>query len=194
MNLSFILFSAGMKIQSVLTSAVYDKALKLSNAARRDKTIGEIVNLMAIDVERFQMITPQIQQYWSSPFQIILSLLLLYQTIGISVIGGVVVMLLLIPCNFAVSVAVKKWQAQQMMLKDERLKMTNEILGGIKVIKLYAWEPPMMKVINEIRTNEVNLIRRATLLRTIADIINVSSPFFVGLAKFISWTLPRSST
>ncbi|CAO4382178.1 unnamed protein product [Caenorhabditis nigoni] len=27
------------------------------------KTVGEIVNLMAIDVDRFQQITPQIMQY-----------------------------------------------------------------------------------------------------------------------------------
>lgn len=26
-----------------------------------------------------------------------------------------------------------------MKLKDERLNMSNEILGGIKVVKLYAW-------------------------------------------------------
>jgi hypothetical protein len=83
------MFRAGTQIQTVLTAAVYQKVfnslyslyiklflislsqtLRLSNSARRDKTVGEIVNLMAIDVDRFQMITSQIQQYWSSPFQV----------------------------------------------------------------------------------------------------------------------------
>lgn len=84
----YVMFRMGIKIQTVLTAAIYKKVslhqfrmcayetypyfqtLRLSNAARRDRTVGEIVNLMAIDVERFQMIAPQIQQYWSSPFQV----------------------------------------------------------------------------------------------------------------------------
>ena len=35
----------------------------------------------------------------------------------------------------------RKFQLKQMKLKDKRIKMMNEILGGIKVLKLYAWEP-----------------------------------------------------
>ncbi|KIH57999.1 hypothetical protein ANCDUO_11806 [Ancylostoma duodenale] len=62
----------GIKFQTVLMAAVYKKTLKLSNSARRDKSVGEIVNLMAIDVERIQMITPEIQQFWSCPYQVLL--------------------------------------------------------------------------------------------------------------------------
>lgn len=46
------------------------QTLLISNAARRHRTVGEIVNLMAIDVERFQLVTPQIQQLWSCPYQV----------------------------------------------------------------------------------------------------------------------------
>lgn len=45
------MFRMGAKIQIALTGAVYSKTLRLSNAARRDRTVGEIVNVMAIDVE-----------------------------------------------------------------------------------------------------------------------------------------------
>ena len=69
---------------------MYEKTLKLSAAARREKTqgmvalgtclneseitvvlgtSGEIVNLMAIDVERFKLMLPQSCLFWSSPFQ-----------------------------------------------------------------------------------------------------------------------------
>lgn len=67
-----------------------------------------------------------------------------------------------------------------MKLKDERLKLTNEVLNGIRVVKLYAWEQPMMDQINEIRKQEVGLIRRAQLTRSIGDILNVASPFLVS--------------
>jgi len=31
-------------------------------------------------------------------------------------------------------------QVKQMKYKDERIKLMNEILNGIKVLKMYAWE------------------------------------------------------
>lgn len=46
------------------------QTLRLSNSARREKTVGEIVNLMAIDIDRFQQLTPQTMQYWSNPLQV----------------------------------------------------------------------------------------------------------------------------
>lgn len=109
----------------------------------------------------------------------------MYQTIGIAFIAGVVVMLLMIPINMFVSVKVKKWQGLQMRLKDERQKMTNEVLNGVKVIKLYAWEEPMLKAITDIRERELALIKKAGIIRTATDVVNICSPFLVAVAAFI---------
>lgn len=68
-----------------------------------------------------------------------------------------------------------------MIIKDERTKMVNEVLNGIKVIKLYAWEPPMEKTISDLRDRELQLIRKADLLRTFSDMLNTASPFLVIL-------------
>lgn len=155
----YIMFRMGTKIQTSLTSAVYKKTLLLSNNARRDRTVGEIVNLMAIDVERFQMITPQIQQFWSCPYQITFALVYLFITLGYSAIPGVVIMVIFLPMNIISSMVVRKWQIEQMKLKDERTKMVNEVLNGIKVVKLYAWEVPMEQFIEDIRTKELYLIK-----------------------------------
>ncbi|CAD5214570.1 unnamed protein product [Bursaphelenchus okinawaensis] len=179
----------GCKVQSVLTVAVYNKVLRLSNSARQKRTAGEIQNLMSIDVERFQTITPNLQAYWSSPLTIVLALTILFQTVGAAAFGGVFIMLLIIPLNLAIMMKTKKWQIIQMKLKDERLKLTNEVLNGIKIVKLYAWEKPMMDQINELRKAEVNLIRKASLTRSIGDVLNVASPFLVALVAFTIFVL-----
>jgi ABC-type bacteriocin/lantibiotic exporter with double-glycine peptidase domain len=134
------MFRMGAKIQVALTGAVYSKTLKLSNSARRDRTVGEIVNVMALDIERFQMITSQIQQYWSSPFQITLALIFLFNTLGVAAVPGVIVMVAFIPMSFLASFFTRSYIMRQMKLKDQRTKLINEILNGIKVIKLYSWE------------------------------------------------------
>lgn len=180
----YIMFRMGTKIQTALTAAVYKKTLLLSNAARRDRTVGEIVNLMAIDVERFQMITPQIQQFWSCPYQITFALVYLFITLGYSAIPGVIIMVIFVPMNILSSMVVRKWQIEQMKLKDERTKMVNEVLNGIKVVKLYAWEVPMEAYIEDIRTKELALIKKSAMVRNILDSFNTASPFLVALFSF----------
>ncbi|KAL3108383.1 hypothetical protein niasHT_015305 [Heterodera trifolii] len=190
LNNYFVLMnSVGCQVQSVLTSAVFAKTLRLSNGARRGRTSGEIQNLMAIDVDRFQQITPILQQLWSSPLQIVVSLFLLYKTIGLAVVGGVVVMLSLIPCNLVVVRFTKRWQVEQMKCKDERLRMTNEVLCGIRAVKLNAWEVPMMGQIEGIRRREISLLRKSVMLRLTTEVLNVTSPTLVAVLSFALYTL-----
>ncbi|KAI1704939.1 ABC transporter transmembrane region domain-containing protein [Ditylenchus destructor] len=185
----FVMFRAGIKVQTVLTAAVYKKTLRLSSAARRERTVGQIVNLMAIDVERFQMITHQIQLFWSSPFQITLALIFLFNTLGASALPGMVIMMIFVPLSVFSSFFTRGWQMQQMKLKDERSKMINEILNGIKVIKLYAWEMPMMETIEAIRKKELACILKSGLLKGVVDTFNFWSPFLVAICSFATFTL-----
>ena len=41
----------GMRLRTATITAVYHKALKLSNTARQGSTVGEMVNLMSIDAQ-----------------------------------------------------------------------------------------------------------------------------------------------
>lgn len=185
----YLMFRLGVRIQSVLSAAVYKKTLRLSSSSRHEKTVGEIVNLMAIDVDRFQQITPLTHQYWSTPLQVSLALWMLWSQIGASVLSGVAVMLLLLPINSLITMQTKKYQMRQMTVKDERTKMVNEVLNGIKVIKLYAWEPPMEKVITQLRNKELSLIRKSAFLRTLSDMLNSAVPFLVALSTFATYVL-----
>ncbi|CAG9537242.1 unnamed protein product [Cercopithifilaria johnstoni] len=189
----FLMMRVGAKIQTTLITAIYRKTLRLSNSARKTKTVGEILNLMAIDAENFQSITPYVQQFWSCPFQIMIVLIYLFFIIGPSSIVGVAVMIFILPLNVISLVIVKKWQTEQMRLKDERIKICNEILHGIKVIKLYAWEPSMEEVVEQIRRKELYLIRKVGLIRILVDTINSSSTFFVAMLTFATYTLSSST-
>lgn len=45
------------------------------------------------------------------------------------------------------------------MLQDQRIKFMNDLLNGIKVIKLYAWEEHFLKLINNQRRKEIEKIK-----------------------------------
>jgi len=61
----------------------------------------------------------------------------------------------LIPFNLVISKFGEWIQSKQLKAKDERIKLMNEILAGMKVLKVYAWEMPFMKRLAMIRKKEV---------------------------------------
>ena len=73
--------------------------LNLSNAARRNATVGEIVNLMSVDAQRFMDLMTYLHTIWSGPFQIIVALYFLWGELGASIFAGFAVMVILIPIN-----------------------------------------------------------------------------------------------
>jgi hypothetical protein len=70
-------FMLGMRLRTALITAVYKKALKLSNQSRQDATIGEITNLMAVDASKIADLTTYLNILWSGPFQIFVATYLL---------------------------------------------------------------------------------------------------------------------
>ncbi|XP_032473157.1 canalicular multispecific organic anion transporter 2 isoform X5 [Phocoena sinus] len=101
--------------------------------------------------------------------------------LGPSVLAGVALMVLLIPLNGAVAVKMRAFQVEQMKLKDSRVKLMSEILGGIKVLKLYAWEPSFLKQVEDIRQEELRLMRQAAYLHATSTFIWICTPFLVTL-------------
>ncbi len=114
-------------------SSLFFQSLRLSNKARRTTTVGEIVNLMSVDAQRFMDLMTYIHLFWSAPLQIIVSLIFLFNIMGPSIFAGLAVMLLMLPINALIASYSKKLQVKQMLFKDSRIKLINEVLNGIKV-------------------------------------------------------------
>ncbi|KAK7866924.1 hypothetical protein R5R35_001662 [Gryllus longicercus] len=183
------MFLVGLRIRTALVSAIYRKALRLSSAARKDSTVGEIVNLMSVDAQRFMDLTAYLSMLWSAPLQIALALYFLWDTLGPSVLAGLAVMIILIPVNGVVANRVKVLQIRQMKNKDERVKLMNEVLSGIKVLKLYAWEPSFEQQVLKIRDKEIHVLKQAAYLNAATSFIWSCAPFLVSLVTFATFVL-----
>uniref|UniRef100_A0A4W5LCQ0 ATP-binding cassette, sub-family C (CFTR/MRP), member 3 n=1 Tax=Hucho hucho TaxID=62062 RepID=A0A4W5LCQ0_9TELE len=177
-------FVTGMRLRTSIIGAIYRKSLIITNAAKRTSTVGEIVNLMSVDAQRFMDLTTFLNMLWSAPLQIILALYFLWQNLGPSVLAGVAVMILLIPLNAAIAVKTRVYQVEQMQYKDARIKLMNEILNGIKVLKLYAWESSFKDKVLEIRQKELNVLRKTAYLGALSTMAWTSAPFLVALTTF----------
>ncbi len=71
-------------------------------------------------------------------------------------------------------------QVKTMKLKDKRTKLTNEILNGIKVLKLYAWEGAFQRKLLQIRDQELDNIKRAAFYLTGTSVSFTCAPVLVS--------------
>lgn len=160
-------FLVGFRIRTGLVSAIYRKALRISSSAKKDSTVGEVVNLMAVDAQRFFELVSYVHILWSGPLIIGIAIYLIWLQLSYGVIAGIVVMILITPLSGIIATKLRDLQVIQMKIKDERVKSMNEILNGMKVLKLYAWEPSFQNLILDIRGREMVVLRSAAVLNAV---------------------------
>ena len=185
----FFQYSIGLKIRTALTSAIYRKSLRLSGASRKEMTVGETTNLMAIDTQKFMDVVLFLNMIWSSPLSIVLCMYFLWNILGVASLAGLAVMVLMIPMNMLVASKMKKYQIAQMRFKDKRVKLMDEVLNGMKVLKLYAWEPSFSYQILRIREEEIGSLKRAAYMNAFSTFLWTCAPFLVALCSFTVYVL-----
>ncbi|CAI4218017.1 unnamed protein product [Parascedosporium putredinis] len=185
-------FVTGMRIKGGLASAIYRKSMRLSNEGRSSKTTGDIVNYMAVDAQRLQDLAQFLHQIWSSPFQIILCMVSLYQLVGWSMFAGIAVMIIMVPLNGWISTVMRTLQKKQMKNKDARSRLITEIINNMKSIKLYAWSAAFMNKLNYVRNEqELKNLRRIGATQALANFAWNTAPFFVSCSTFTVFVLTQ---
>uniref|UniRef100_A0A8C7R9N7 ATP-binding cassette, sub-family C (CFTR/MRP), member 2 n=1 Tax=Oncorhynchus mykiss TaxID=8022 RepID=A0A8C7R9N7_ONCMY len=177
-------FVLGMKVKTAIMVAVYKKALVVSNDARKESTVGETVNLMSADAHRFNDVVNFIHLLWSCPLQIALAIAFLWIELGPAVLAGLAVMVLMVPINGLLANMSKNVQIENMRYKDKRMKIVNEMLNGIKILKLYAWEPSFQNQVMGIREQELVVMRKFAYLSSVSTFVFSCAPALVSLATF----------
>jgi ATP-binding cassette, subfamily C (CFTR/MRP), member 1 len=132
----------GMHAQTVLNTIIYRKSLRLSNAARQATSIGHCMTLMASDSQRLPDAALTMHLVWIAPLFIAVSMYFLIKLVGMAAVYGVAFLLCTLSLQGYIAVKQVGIQRSQMMRTDARVKLVNEILHSIKIIKLCAWEMP----------------------------------------------------
>ena len=73
------------------------QALKLSQASLGQTAIGQLVNFLSNDVNRFDQATCFIHYLWIGPIQLIIVIFILYGYFGPACFAGVALLVLFVP-------------------------------------------------------------------------------------------------
>lgn len=179
----------GMHVRSGLTAMVYRKGLKLSSVARQSHTSGEIVNYMAVDVQRVGDYSWYLHDIWMLPLQIILALAILYKSVGIAFIATLIATIISIVATVPLARIQEEYQDKLMGAKDDRMRKTSECLRNMRILKLQAWEDRYRMKLEEMRNVEYTWLKRALYSQAFITFIFWSSPIFVAAVTFATCIL-----
>lgn len=136
---------------------------------------------MAVDTQRIVDYVNIVNFVWSSPVQLVITVYLLWRQLGVSSIAGLAIMLILVPFNGLVTTKFKNCQLRLMKEKDARSKLVSEVLNGMKVLKLYAWEGAFGDIIASIRKNEIDALKMQAIWSAGITFAFACAPFLVRL-------------
>lgn len=82
---------------------------------------------------------------------------------------------------------ISKFRANTAVRTDERVRLMNEIITGIKVIKMYTWEKPFAKLVAIARQMEIREIRGASYIRGIVTSFTMFSTRFAAFVSILAF-------
>ena len=80
-------------------------------------------------------------------------------------------MLIVMPLNALMARVQQRMQRKLMAARDERVKVFNEVINGIKIIKMYAWETGFKEKIETTRAEEIRLLRNYRAFRIVSEMM-----------------------
>uniref|UniRef100_A0A4W6ERN8 ATP-binding cassette, sub-family C (CFTR/MRP), member 8 n=1 Tax=Lates calcarifer TaxID=8187 RepID=A0A4W6ERN8_LATCA len=167
----YVAIETGINLRGAIQTKIYNKIMRLctSNMSMGELTVAQICNLVAIDTNQLMWFFFLCPNLWAMPIQIIVGVILLYYLLGISALIGATVIAVLAPVQYFVATKLSQTQKSTLEYSSERLKKTNELLRGIKLLKLYAWENIFCDSVEETRGKELTSLQAFALYTSISS-------------------------
>uniref|UniRef100_A0A3B4XS68 ATP-binding cassette, sub-family C (CFTR/MRP), member 8 n=1 Tax=Seriola lalandi dorsalis TaxID=1841481 RepID=A0A3B4XS68_SERLL len=183
----YVAIETGINLRGAIQTKIYNKIMRLctSNMSMGELTVAQICNLVAIDTNQLMWFFFLCPNLWAMPVQIIVGVILLYYLLGISALIGATVIAVLAPVQYFVATKLSHTQKSTLDYSSERLKKTNELLRGIKLLKLYAWEHIFCDSVEETRGKELTSLQAFALYTSISIFMNAAIPIAAVLTTFV---------
>uniref|UniRef100_A0A672NH57 ATP binding cassette subfamily C member 8 n=1 Tax=Sinocyclocheilus grahami TaxID=75366 RepID=A0A672NH57_SINGR len=192
----YVAIETGIKLRAAIQTKIYHKIMRLctSNMSMGDMTTAQICSLVARDTNHLMWFFFLCPNLWAMPVQIVMGVLLLYSLLGVSALIGATVIVVLAPLQYFVATRLSRAQKSTLEHTGERLKKTNELLRGIKLLKLYAWEHIFRSSVEETRRQELRNLRTFALYTSLSIFMNAAVPIAAVLTIFAVHVHMHSAT
>ncbi|KAL1942566.1 hypothetical protein VTO73DRAFT_6168 [Trametes versicolor] len=151
--------------------------------------IGRINNLVSSDLANFENVGICVVFILvESPFQIALCIVFLYQILGWSAIVGLITMLVSLPLPGYLTKHIQGAQQEKMKRTNARVQTVTEMMGVIRMVKLFGWEPRMAERLDKKREEELVAVHKTKLLDLTINLFNFIIPVVIMMSTFFTYT------
>ncbi|KAJ3080533.1 hypothetical protein HDU99_008120, partial [Rhizoclosmatium hyalinum] len=194
----------GLRIRNTLSGLVYRKSLRRvpklamddERAAKKTgeqqdnagASVGKIVNLMSVDAGNVGEWSGSLYTPLITFIQIVLCVLSLVYILGWPAIAGVILMVLFMFSGAPLASTINTASYTLKRNKDERVNSMNELLQGIKIIKLFAWEKQFEKRVSARRETELNSFYKLIMLYAFNRVLWYSAPIMTTFVTLGTYT------
>jgi ATP-binding cassette subfamily C (CFTR/MRP) protein 4 len=177
-----MMFSQRIKVLGLLL--LQDKCMRLNNISLQSSTSGgKLINIAATDFDMFEF-SSLFCYLWASPIFLFVVGVVLYIKIDVAGLVAIAIVVIYIPVLYICGYIVQKLRLSASSFSDDRIKLIQNLIEGIRVIKLYGWEDAFLKLLYGVRYKEIRKIRSRMVVR----VINVTL-YFTGVALDLLITL-----
>lgn len=175
-------------VTSTINRIVYKHSLMLTQKARSNTELGDVVNHMSSDSDSISELPMAIGDIQATALAIIGSTALLFYYLGFTALLSVGLLLLMAPLSRVVARSFSVLDEELMRHRDRRVTLMSQILNGIRVVKYFAWEKSVDKEVGEVRLKELHSrkkLARAEAVATLSYVAISTIVLFATLALHV---------
>lgn len=159
------------KIKGLVSLMVSEKLLKIHNCVlQNDNNQAKILNVIGTDLEVLEL-SVYVIYFCCLPFTITAAIIVILIIFGYTGLIGIGISVLHVPLVIGISRIAMKTKLRVSKISDSRIKMIQNLIEGLKMLKMYTWELPFLDKIHKIRKSEIERLRKSVYLTGILGVL-----------------------
>ncbi|KAL1734118.1 P-loop containing nucleoside triphosphate hydrolase protein [Schizophyllum commune] len=164
--------SVGLITRTGVIGMILRKALRLSGKSRQEHNVGQITTMISTDTERLYEFCLYAHEY-----------------LGVSALVGLGVLIFGLPFQMIMVAVLFAQRKKGVRITDGRVRLTSEVLHGIRLVKAYVLEEFYMNKITDFRRRELATIRRASIAQALLFASVHVVPVAAAILSFVTYSL-----
>jgi len=173
----------GCRVRLATVGLVYKKLQSTALSSLQEINIGTVINLLANDLNDLDFGFAFAWPFILTPVTLGLSAYVMWDYFSYFTLVSIAYLVLSLVASNKISEMTKDPRIEKNAITDERVKLTNEIIECIRLIKMYAWDKAFRKAIETLREREffsyLRLFRLQAFGRAVTEMASYMAAYFM---------------